>query len=138
MNDVKLNESEQNLIPYTATSVVGQGPVLVLAPHPDDEVLGPGGALALHCAAGDNVSVVIVTDGGQQLGKSTFFTLHQPRTRIEESIKAGTILGYKNIKCWHLPDRGLANISNLILLLCLKYFNKIKLLKNNFIFKIII
>jgi LmbE family N-acetylglucosaminyl deacetylase/GT2 family glycosyltransferase len=37
--------------------------VLVFAPHPDDEVLGCGGALALHARRGDHVRVVVVSDG---------------------------------------------------------------------------
>lgn len=35
--------------------------VLVIAPHPDDETLGCGGAILKHIAAGDSVSWVIVT-----------------------------------------------------------------------------
>ena len=38
-------------------------PVLVIAAHPDDEVLGCGGAIALHRDAGDPVTVVIATKG---------------------------------------------------------------------------
>ncbi len=37
------------------------GPLLVVAPHPDDEVLGPGGTVLRARAAGDDVHVVIVT-----------------------------------------------------------------------------
>jgi N-acetylglucosamine malate deacetylase 1 len=39
--------------------------VVVLAPHMDDEVLGCGGALALHKRAGAHVTVVFLTDGRQ-------------------------------------------------------------------------
>jgi len=39
------------------------GNVLVVAPHPDDEMMGPGGALLLHRAAGDPISIVVVCDG---------------------------------------------------------------------------
>lgn len=39
------------------------GPVLVLAPHPDDETIGCGGALARHAARGDRVTVVVATSG---------------------------------------------------------------------------
>jgi LmbE family N-acetylglucosaminyl deacetylase len=39
------------------------GPVLVLAPHPDDEVIGPGGTVARHLAAGAPITVAILTDG---------------------------------------------------------------------------
>ncbi|HEY5624375.1 MAG TPA: PIG-L family deacetylase, partial [Gammaproteobacteria bacterium] len=35
----------------------------MIAPHPDDEVLGCGGTMARHLAAGDHVHVVVVTDG---------------------------------------------------------------------------
>jgi N-acetylglucosamine malate deacetylase 1 len=37
--------------------------VLVVAPHPDDEVLGVGGTIARHACQGDEVTVVIVTRG---------------------------------------------------------------------------
>jgi LmbE family N-acetylglucosaminyl deacetylase len=40
----------------------GPGPALLIAPHPDDEVLGAGGTLRKHVEAGDEVSVVFVTD----------------------------------------------------------------------------
>lgn len=40
-----------------------RGRVLVIAPHPDDELAGPGGALLRHVAQGDQVSVVVVFDG---------------------------------------------------------------------------
>ena len=38
-----------------------EGPILVLAPHPDDEVLGPGGTVAKRADEGRDVFVVIVT-----------------------------------------------------------------------------
>jgi N-acetylglucosamine malate deacetylase 1 len=44
------------------------GPVLVLAPHPDDETIGPGGTLARHAAAGDDVTVLVVTSGERTTG----------------------------------------------------------------------
>jgi len=37
--------------------------ILVVAAHPDDEVLGCGGTLARHATAGDDVHVLIVTEG---------------------------------------------------------------------------
>jgi LmbE family N-acetylglucosaminyl deacetylase len=40
------------------------GPVLVVAPHPDDEAIACGGAIALHRLAGEPVDVWLVTDGG--------------------------------------------------------------------------
>lgn len=37
--------------------------ILVVAAHPDDEVLGCGGTIALHTRAGDQVTVLIVCEG---------------------------------------------------------------------------
>jgi LmbE family N-acetylglucosaminyl deacetylase len=37
--------------------------VLVVAPHPDDEVAGLGGTILRHRQAGDEVAVLVVTDG---------------------------------------------------------------------------
>ena len=37
--------------------------VLVIAPHPDDEILGVGGSIAKHKAEGHNVYICIVTKG---------------------------------------------------------------------------
>ncbi len=39
--------------------------LLVLAPHPDDESLGCGGAIVLHVDAGDSVRVLFLGDGSQ-------------------------------------------------------------------------
>src|SRR5262249_19086405 len=38
------------------------GRVLVVAPHMDDEVIGPGGTLLLHRQAGSQLGVVFVSD----------------------------------------------------------------------------
>lgn len=41
------------------------GPVLVLAPHPDDESLGCGGLIAQACRADRAVHVAVLTDGSR-------------------------------------------------------------------------
>ena len=37
--------------------------ILVIAAHPDDEVLGCGGTIARHSDSGDQVKVLIVAEG---------------------------------------------------------------------------
>ena len=37
--------------------------ILVLAAHPDDEVLGMGGTILKHSKNGDNVTIVYLTTG---------------------------------------------------------------------------
>lgn len=46
-------------------TLVGACGVLVLAPHPDDETLGCGGAIAAAVAAGRDVQVAVITDGAR-------------------------------------------------------------------------
>jgi LmbE family N-acetylglucosaminyl deacetylase len=41
--------------------------ILVIAPHPDDEVLGCGGVIARHSKRGDRVQVVVVSRGAPDI-----------------------------------------------------------------------
>lgn len=78
--------------------------VLVLAPHPDDEVFGPGGTLALHAAAGGKVVVALLTAGEQHPEGSA--DAGYAERRLAESAAALACLGLDAPECWHLPDRG--------------------------------
>lgn len=53
----------QGLAELAPCPLADLGSVLVLAAHPDDEILGFGGTLALLNAAGTRVHVVVATDG---------------------------------------------------------------------------
>lgn len=81
------------------------GPVLVLAPHPDDEVIGPGGALARHADAGDQVTVLLATSGEATGGGSG----DTAAAREAETAAALRVLGVAaDPVCARLPDGGLA------------------------------
>ena len=53
---------ERDLMPYETSSFIASR-VVVFAPHPDDEVLGCGGALADLLGRGARLDFVLVTDG---------------------------------------------------------------------------
>lgn len=55
---------ESSAIPYQSTPLRGER-LLVLAPHPDDEVIGCGGLVAQHLREGRAVRIIIATDGAQ-------------------------------------------------------------------------
>lgn len=98
-----MSSIEQTFIPYHAETRLGRGRMLVFAPHPDDEVLGCGGAILSHVAAGESVRVIIATDGAFGAADATAYA----ETRQMESRAAAAVLGYGEPEFWGLPDRGL-------------------------------
>jgi LmbE family N-acetylglucosaminyl deacetylase/glycosyltransferase involved in cell wall biosynthesis len=97
---------EHLLVPYESVKCLGNGVVLVLAPHPNDEVFGCGGAIMSHVDAGDPVHVIILTDGGRQEGVGDDPQLYMEQHKSESTDAAG-ILGYGSPIFWGLPDRSL-------------------------------
>jgi len=54
-------------LPNTPCELPAARRVLVLAPHPDDEVFGCGGCIARYAEAGADVRVLVLSDGGGYL-----------------------------------------------------------------------
>lgn len=103
---------ENRLIPYQAVTSIGLGRALVLAPHPDDEVFGCGGAILRQIAQGGCVRVVIATDGAHRGSAQT--SPGYANIRRDESREAGLLLGYGSPEFWDLEDRGLEYGENLV------------------------
>lgn len=97
---------ESDLIPYSACATLPARAALVLAPHPDDEVFGCGGAIASHVRHGQPVCVVVLTDGALY-GDAT--------ARQLESHAAAAVLGYGLPEFWAFPDRGLVYSEALVM-----------------------
>jgi N-acetylglucosamine malate deacetylase 1 len=73
----------QNLQPVELSDIPGQR-LFVFAPHPDDEVIGPGGALIKSLARGASVQVLYLTSGKYD----------EIEVREQEAIKVGKKLGF--------------------------------------------
>jgi LmbE family N-acetylglucosaminyl deacetylase len=88
------------MCPITTTrALTGGRPFVVLSPHPDDETLGTGGLIAEARTAGQEVDVIVVTDGSGSHPRSKQY----PRQRLvdvrySEVHQAGLALGLE-------PDR---------------------------------
>lgn len=59
--------------------------VLVIAPHPDDEILGVGGTIAKRAISGDDVYVCVVTKAGEPLFREEL--VKQARNECREADK---------------------------------------------------
>lgn len=74
--------------------------VLVVAAHPDDELLGVGGTVARHVRAGDEVYSVIACEGES-------LRYHKDVGQAEAIKKAAEILGVRKVFHLKFPDQRL-------------------------------
>lgn len=72
--------------------------VLVIAPHPDDEILGVGGTIAKRSNAGDEVYVCVVTKGFPPL-----FDQEMIEQGRRECVQADRMLGVRETYFLDLP-----------------------------------
>jgi LmbE family N-acetylglucosaminyl deacetylase len=87
------------------------GRVVIVAPHPDDEVLGPGGLARIAADAGRGVVIVAVTDGGaSHPGSPTLDPRQLIAARLGERVTALARLGLHDAQVvrLELPDGGVA------------------------------
>ena len=107
-----------------APDAADPGPrILVLAPHPDDDVLAVGGTIARAAAAGDSVLVVFLTSGEANVGSKYLITWNPFHTagdfralgsrREKEAVRSLSILGVHPEQAIFLryPDGGLTALA---------------------------
>ena len=79
--------------------------VVVIAAHPDDELLGAGGTLARHVLAGDEVHAIVVADGaGSRYPDELVAGLEKQARRAAE------VIGFTSIQFLSLPDQRLDTV----------------------------
>jgi len=82
--------------------------IIVFAAHPDDEVLGMGGTIAVHATLrGDNVRIVCVTDGSssQYPGDAAI-----RERKNDEARRAAAVLGVSDYVHIDFPDMRLDTV----------------------------
>ena len=90
---------------FPELDLTGCSRLIIVAPHPDDEILGLGGTALLAILSGISVQVVSVTDGGASHPDSP--TVTQPemeRRRRSESDRAARVLGIPTPVRLSIPD----------------------------------
>jgi LmbE family N-acetylglucosaminyl deacetylase len=91
--------------------------VVVVAPHPDDEVLGVGGLMTLLEAAGSIVTLVAVTDGAaSHPGSPTLTPADLAVRRARERTSALQVLGMRDVQLLRvgLPDGDAASFEPIL------------------------
>ncbi|WP_176597009.1 MULTISPECIES: PIG-L deacetylase family protein [Sphingobium] len=79
--------------------------IAVVAPHPDDEILGCGGTMARAAAAGGEVHVIVVTRGQPPLFDEEL--VRQIRT---ETLRAHDMIGVADTQFLDFPAAGLDQV----------------------------
>ena len=91
--------------------------VLVVAAHPDDEVLGCGGTVAHHCHCGDEVHVLIVAEGltSRMPVRDAEAVGTELRGLMASTVAANAALGVpaSNVAMLGLPDNRLDELPRL-------------------------
>jgi len=81
--------------------------ILVVAAHPDDEVLGCGGSLARHRSEGDQIYVVFMSDGVSSRDESDDVSIH---ARLDSAANSQKILGITEHFFLDFPDNSLDSV----------------------------
>ena len=79
---------------------------LIIAAHPDDEVLGCGGTIAKLVAQGEEVHILILATGlTSRVGFDMAKDADALKIHLERASRAGALLGAKNVNFGGLPDQ---------------------------------
>lgn len=81
--------------------------ILVVAAHPDDEVLGCGGTIARHVSNGDKVFIVFMADGVTSRSVSS----QTCDERHTAAIEAGKVLGAETPISLGFPDNKMDSLA---------------------------
>jgi len=86
--------------------------VLIVAAHPDDEVLGCGATIAKHVELGDEVHVVILAEGVTSRDETRNRMLHNAELSqlAEASFKVKEILGASSLTLHDFPDNRMDSV----------------------------
>lgn len=87
----------------------GNRRVLVVVAHPDDEVLGMGGTIALHTAVGETVRVLCLTEGSS----AQYSDADRRHQKADEAQRAARVLGVDRFLHLDLADMRLDTVPQL-------------------------
>ncbi len=96
--------------------------VLVVVAHPDDEILGCGGALKKLSLEGHRVDVLFISDGATSRSAPTADISKLLQSRRGAANKACEIIGVKSISFGDFPDNQLDTVSLLSIVKYIEFY----------------
>ena len=81
--------------------------ILVIAAHPDDELLGCGATLALHSKNGDEIHSLILCEG-ESMRKQDH------SVKKAATLESAKIIGISKTTCAGLPDQHLDTLPKIL------------------------
>jgi len=84
--------------------------ILILAAHPDDEVLGCGGVIQYYTSRKDNVYVCVVTDGSSSQYQGD---IKKAQAKDQQTLRVQKFLGIKEFIRLDFPDMKLDTIAHI-------------------------
>ena len=86
--------------------------ILVIAAHPDDEVLGCGGTLAVHTARGDDCHILIMAEGLTSRSYQRNVEAYSERLAQLKltAQRAAQVLGIMDVRFAGFPDNRMDSI----------------------------
>jgi len=82
--------------------------ILIVAAHPDDDVLGAGATIARHAKAGDKVTTLILATGLDSRGTADADAHRKLRTQAD---KAAAIVGTNELRFENFPDNRMDTVA---------------------------
>ena len=93
--------------------------ILIIAAHPDDEVLGMGGTIAKHTSQNDNVTIIYMATGvtarreheGKNIPKKVQEVWQQEIEKLrQDAKKSAKLLNVENVRFYDFPDNEMDGI----------------------------
>lgn len=76
--------------------------ILVVAPHPDDDIIACGGSIAKHCHVGNQVTIMYMTSG--EAGGIQYYKDELAIIREAEAHQAAALLGVNDLMFLRIAD----------------------------------
>jgi len=102
--------------------------ILVIAAHPDDEILGLGGTIRKHIINGDIATCLILGEGMTSRSDKREDTKKEQIDKLHnDTLESAKIIGYKEVFFSNLPDNRFDSVPLLDIIKEVEYYiNKIK------------